>query len=116
LAIAEKIMPEHKERQERMQVLQERLKVEDLVMIDSKIFIEFFEKEYGTKFVDIATGKNALDIMRSNRTCGKCKHVLHGDGKIIHIGDMVCGNTKSESVTDFMSDEDSCMLLEAEGT
>jgi len=32
-------------------------------MIDAKSFVEFFEKEYGVKFVDANTGKKVLDIM-----------------------------------------------------
>ena len=82
-------------------------------MIDSKSFMEFFEKEYGVKFVDVKTGKGALDIINEKHTCKACAHILKGDGKSLHIGDMVCGNPLSDYVTDFRFDDDTCSLWEA---
>jgi nitric oxide synthase oxygenase domain/subunit len=47
--------------------------------INAKSFMEFFEKEYGVKFVDHKTGRSALEIInerekeaRSKRVCGNC--------------------------------------------
>jgi hypothetical protein len=82
-------------------------------MIDPKRFMEFFEKEYGARFVDANTGKNALDLIKESRVCKKCDHVIHGDGKSLHIGDMVCGNPCSEYITDFRMSDDTCELWEA---
>ena len=81
-------------------------------MIDEKSFMEFFEKEYGVKFVDANTGKNVLDIIHETRVCEKCAHVIKGDGKSLLIGDMVCGNPESDHVADFMTDGDTCELWE----
>ena len=83
-------------------------------MIDPKRFMEFFENEYGIKFVDVNTGKNALDLLKESRVCKKCDHAIHGDGKSLLIGDMVCGNPRSEYVTDFRTSDDTCELWEAE--
>ena len=83
-------------------------------MIDAVKVLEFFEKESGKKFVDVKTGKNAIDLLKASRTCEKCNHVLHGDGKSLLVGDMVCGNARSDYVTDFRMSDDTCDLWEAE--
>ena len=83
-------------------------------MIDTKSFMEFFEKEYGVKFVDANTGKNALDIINEKQVCGKCKHIIRGNGKSLHAEDMVCGNPESSHVCDFRSNDDTCKLWETE--
>jgi len=83
-------------------------------MIDSIKLLEFFEKQSGKKFVDVKTGKNAIDLLRANRTCEKCSHALHGDGKSLLVGDIVCGNARSDYTTDLRMKDDSCGLWEAE--
>jgi hypothetical protein len=82
-------------------------------MINEKNFMEFFEKEYGVNFVDANTGRNVLDIIKEDRVCGRCEHVIQGNGRTLHIGDMVCNNPKSDHVTDFRCSDDSCILWEA---
>ena len=77
-------------------------------MIDSKSFMEFFEKEYGVKFVDVNTGRNALDIINERRVCGKCQYIVRGDGKTLHAEDMVCANPESSHATDFRMKGDTC--------
>ena len=45
-------------------------------MIDTKSFLEFCKKEYHVDFVDMQTGKNALDIIQENnarKTCLSCR-------------------------------------------
>ena len=77
-------------------------------MIDAKSFMEFFEKQYGTKFVDMKTGKNALDVINEHKTCVNCQFILKGDGKSLLVEDMVCGNSDSDYVTDFRMSDDTC--------
>ena len=77
-------------------------------MIDAKSFMEFFEKQYGTKFVDMKTGRNALDVINEQRTCANCKYILKGNGETLHMDDMVCGNPDSNYVTDFLMSDDIC--------
>ena len=36
-------------------------------VIDEKSFMEFFEKEYGVKFVDAETGRKALDVVEEHK-------------------------------------------------
>ena len=36
-------------------------------MIDAKSFMEFFENEYGIKFIDQKTGKRAIDVIAENK-------------------------------------------------
>jgi hypothetical protein len=81
-------------------------------MIDEKNFMEFFEKEYGVSFVDVNTGRKVLNIIKENRVCERCEHVIQGDGKTLHVGDMVCNNPKSVHVTDFRFSDDGCTLWE----
>jgi len=83
-------------------------------MIDPKSFIEFFEKEYGVKFVDAKTGKSALEIINQKKTCGTCKHVAKGASKILHADDMVCANPDSVHASDFMTDDDCCEFWKSE--
>jgi len=83
-------------------------------MIDAIKVLEFFEKESGKKFVDVKTGKNAVDLLKASRTCEKCNHVIRGDGKSLLVGDMVCGNAHSDYVTDFRMKDDTCDLWETE--
>jgi len=83
-------------------------------MIDSKLFMEFFEKEFDVKFVDIVTGKNALDMISQKQICENCIYIIRGDGKTLLKEDMVCGNPDSDCVTYFMSNDDSCMQWEPE--
>ena len=83
-------------------------------MIDAIKLLEFLEKESGKKFVDVKTGKNAIDLLKASRTCEKCNHTIHGDGKAIHIGDIICGNSCSDYVIDFRMKDETCDLWEAE--
>jgi formylmethanofuran dehydrogenase subunit E len=82
-------------------------------MIDEKSFMEFFEKEYGVKFVDVSTGKNALDIIKEMKSCKTCRHIIYGDGLTLHLEDMVCGNSASDHATDFRFSSDSCNRWES---
>ena len=81
-------------------------------MIDAKSFMEFFENQYGTKFVDMKTGRNALDVLNEQRTCANCQYILRGDGESLLVGDMVCGNPDSDYVTDFRMSDDTCIYWE----
>ena len=81
-------------------------------MIDPKSFIEFFAKEYGVKFVDANTGRNALDIINESRKCKTCEHIIRGGGKVLHAEDMVCGNPQSNHLSDFRMNDDTCNLWE----
>jgi len=82
-------------------------------MIDAKSFMEFFEKEYGVKFVDASTGKNALDVLKEEHICGKCQYGARGDGITSFAEDIVCVNADSCHVTDYVSENDTCELWEA---
>ena len=82
-------------------------------MIDPKKFMEFFEKECGVKFVDVNTGKNALDIIKGERVCGKCHYGARGDGVTSFEEDIVCVNANSPHVTDFRMSDESCAYWEA---
>lgn len=53
-----------------------------------------------------ATKKTAKKI------CDTCLWAGKGDGKILHIGDIVCVNDKSEHLADFVSKNDTCKLWE----
>jgi hypothetical protein len=84
--------------------------------INAKNFMEFFEKECGVKFIDINTGKCALDIIadsESRKSCGTCKWSANGDGVAIHEKDRVCVNADSRYVTDFVSGDMKCDLWQA---
>ena len=83
-------------------------------MIDAKSFMEFFEKEYGVKFVDASTGKNALDVLKEERICGKCQYGARADGVTDFVEDIVCVNGDSRHVTDFRMNDDTCELWESE--
>jgi len=76
--------------------------------INAKNFMEFFESECGVEFVDTATGKRALDIINENRHCDTCYFAAKGDGKFVHIGDMICINADSEKVTCAVFVDTSC--------
>ena len=82
-------------------------------MIDPKSFMEFFEKEYGVKFIDVSTGKNALDVIKEDHICGKCRYGAHGDGVTMFKEDIVCVNAESRHVTDFVMKDDTCEFWEA---
>jgi DNA-3-methyladenine glycosylase I len=82
-------------------------------MIDEKEFMKFSEKQYGVKFVDANTGKNALDLTNERRVCEKCMHAVKGDGKILFADDVVCGNMESPYVSDFRMKNDTCNLWTA---
>lgn len=84
--------------------------------INAKNFMEFFEKECGVKFVDINTGKRALDIIADNesrRSCATCSWAVNGDGVTAHEKDTVCVNADSRYVTDFVSGDMKCDLWQA---
>jgi len=83
-------------------------------MIDAIKVLEFFEKESRKEFVDVKTGKNAIDLLKASRTCEKCNHIIRGDGESFLVGDMVCGNARSDYVTDFRMKDDTCDLWETE--
>jgi hypothetical protein len=81
--------------------------------------MEFFENECGVKFIDMETGKSALDSLRKyekqtnkDKLCSNCKYILKGDGKFIHISDNICGNIDSIHATEFRSLNATCELWE----
>jgi translation initiation factor 2B subunit (eIF-2B alpha/beta/delta family) len=83
-------------------------------MIDAKSFMGFFENEYGVKFKDVESGRDALGIIneqegqaKKNRVCCKCEYAIKG-GEFIHDSDIICGNGDSVKVTEFVSANDSC--------
>jgi hypothetical protein len=50
-------------------------------MIDSNSFMDFFEKEYGVKYIDAKTGKTRQELMaeiEANMNCGNCRWGLRG--------------------------------------
>ena len=79
-------------------------------MIDPKRFMEFFENEYGVKFVDANTGKNALDLIKESHICGKCQYGARGDGVTSFVEDIICVNADSRFVTEYVSENDTCEL------
>ena len=84
--------------------------------INAKNFMEFFEKECGIKFIDVNTGKRALDIIADSETrksCATCSWAANGDGIIMHEKDMVCAHADSRHVTDFVSVDMKCDLWQA---
>lgn len=84
--------------------------------IKAKSFMKFFEKECGVKFIDINTGKRALDIIvdsKSRKSCTTCRWSANGEGVIVHEKDMVCVNADSRYVTDFVSAGMKCDLWQA---
>ena len=83
-------------------------------MIDPKSFMEFFEKEYGVKFVNANTGEDVLNKMRQKQVCANCRHIIRSDGENLHAGDMVCGNPESDYLSDFRPDDDTCIYWEKE--
>jgi len=87
------------------------------MLINSMNFMEFFEKECGVKFVDVNTGKSALDMLYEqekqalkDRLCVNCKYALHGDGEFAHIHDILCGNGDAEYASEFRVSDDTCEL------
>jgi len=42
------------------------------------------------------------------KICNTCRWAGKGDGKILHIGDIVCVNDKSDHIADFVSKTDTC--------
>ncbi len=77
--------------------------------------MEFFEKQFNVKFVDVKTGKFALDIIKekqNNKNCCNCKWIINGDGKSLHEEDSVCGNIESEYTTEFVNRETVCQFWE----
>jgi hypothetical protein len=78
--------------------------------MDIKDFMEFWSKEYGATFVDADTGEDVLARIRAERVCPNCEHVIKGDGKILHEGDMVCGNPQADYLSDFRAKDDTCRL------
>ena len=70
-------------------------------MIDPIKLMEFFEKQSGVKFVDVITGKNAIDLIKETHVCGKCEYGARGDGVTGFVEDIVCVNADSRHVTDF---------------
>jgi hypothetical protein len=87
--------------------------------INAKNFMEFFQNQLGVTFVDIATGKNALDLILEQgeasaveRLCKTCEYCKCGDGVFAHVEDMICVNPKSENLGEFILSDDRCVLWE----
>ena len=77
--------------------------------------MEFFEKEYGVKFVDSATGKSVLESLNKKeatttieRTCRNCFFGAKGDGVYSHVDDIACTNSDSPNVTEFVFADSCC--------
>ncbi len=71
--------------------------------------MEFFEKEFNVKFIDLKTGKKALDIIKGKERNGNnCKWIIYGDGQYLHEEDSVCGNNESDYLADFVNGEMTC--------
>ena len=90
-------------------------------MIDPKAFMKFFAEEFGVKFVEAKTGRNAIEVVEGmeeekakseNRTCAFCRWVLVGDGSGVAKGDLICGNDSSEYLADWVSKDRTCKLWE----
>ena len=91
--------------------------------INAKNFMEFFENQCGVKFVDISTGKNALDLINerekinsNERACGNCKYGAKGDGIFAHTEDIVCVNSDSPNTTEFVFADSNCDHWERGGS
>ena len=81
------------------------------MMIDAKSFMEFFEQESGIKFIDANSGRPALQVLKEqkrSRKCQNCASAVHGDGVILHLGDIICGNRQSDKVTDWVDKNYCC--------
>jgi hypothetical protein len=79
-------------------------------LINARNFMEFFQNQYGIEFIDAITGKRALDLIhkKEQNLCSTCKFAAEGDGKFVHLDDMICTNGESERVTEFVSADSSC--------
>ena len=76
--------------------------------------MEFFEKEYGVKFVDHKTGKTRQELIAEQelgRNCGNCLWGAKG-GEYNYPDDIVCVNADSDNVSEFVTDEMKCYLWE----
>jgi len=85
-------------------------------VIDDKSFIEFCEREFNVKFVDQTTGRNALEIIKEQKYQGKCQNcasALHGDGVMLHLGDIICGDDRSDHCADWVNSDYSCEFWES---
>jgi len=51
---------------------------------------------------------------QSKKICDTCRWAGKGDGKTLHMGDIVCVNDKSDRIADFVSKSDTCLLWEIE--
>ena len=78
--------------------------------INARNFMAFFQNQYGIEFIDAITGKRALDLIheKEQNLCSTCKFATRGDGKFVHLDDMICTNDKSERVTEFVSADSGC--------
>ena len=83
--------------------------------INAKNFMEFFETEYGVKFVDSVTGENVLESFNKReatanveRTCGNCAFSARGDGISSHVDDNVCTSSDSPNVAEFIFANSCC--------
>jgi len=72
--------------------------------------MEFFQNKYNIEFINADTGKRALDLIpeKEQNLCSTCKFAARGDGKYVHLDDMICTNDGSEWVTEFVSADSSC--------
>ena len=78
--------------------------------INARNFMELFQSQYGIEFIDAGTGKRALDMIfeKEQNLCTTCKFAARGDGKFVHLDDMICTNDESEQVTEFVSVDSGC--------
>ena len=85
--------------------------------INAKNFMEFFQNQLGVTFVDIATGENALDLIKRQdkahaveHLCKTCKSCERGDGVFAHVDDMICVNPESPYLGEFRLSDAHCAL------
>ena len=85
-------------------------------MITPKEFIKFAESNLGVQFIDVQTGKPALNTIEKNeaiKNCGTCRFASKGDGKLVHKDDTVCVNANSDNCTEFVRATDKCSEWQA---
>ena len=64
--------------------------------------------------MDLGTGKNALDIIKKDRVCGKCRYDARGDGVTMFKEDIVCVNADSRYLSESVFENDTCEFWESE--
>jgi hypothetical protein len=79
-------------------------------MIDSNMFMEFFEKEFGIIFIDQKSGKTREELIaekEAKKNCMNCYWSESG-GTGNHPDDIICVNAESDSTADFVYNDMKC--------